>query len=178
MKYLFKNADIVIDQRRLLHRGSLLIEDDKILDHFYDGREVLGARCFDLHGSIIMPLPLSPKDPAYVLHDSSILDDELLGMLLNDEAIFLRKEHIKKDLLELLLRLKDYRKLIYLEEDLSPFIGMEDIMSPLILASMTSLNAHKENGLYRGRIASFILLEKNYRPFGKVIKGRFERILL
>lgn len=180
MKYLFKNADIVLDQRRMLKNGALLIEDDKILDYYYKEVDIDDAKTFDMRETIIIPLPLKVSEERN-LESPYLLDEALLKNLLGDDYIFLGKEEIRKDLLELLLRLKDYRRLVYIGEDLDVFEGFDDILSPIALASILGLNYQdmkkkRKPGLLKGQEASFMVLNKRYRPLVRIIKGRLERI--
>ena len=180
MKYLFKNADIVLDQRRMLKNGALLIEDDKILDYYYKEVDIDDAKTFDMRETIIIPLPSKVSEERN-LESPYLLDEALLKNLLGDDYIFLGKEEIRKELLELLLRLKDYRRLIYTSEDLDVFEGFDDILSPIALASILGLNYQymkkkRKPGLLKGQEASFMVLNKRYRPLVRIIKGHLERI--
>lgn len=180
MKYLFKNADIVLDQRRMLKNGALLIEGDKILDYYYKEVDIDDAKVFDMRENIIIPLPLKASEERN-LKSPYLLDKALLKNLLGDDYLFLGKEEIQKDPLELLLRLKDYRRLIYIGEDLGVFEGFDDILSPIVLASILGLNYQdmekkRKPGLLKGQEASFMVLSKRYRPLVRILKGRLERI--
>lgn len=189
MKILIKNADLIVDDRKEILKGAILIENDKIADVFYHGDKRIDAyeTAFDLKGLSIMPLTVEIEDKSnlFSYHPFEVEwqnNDYFYRLLLGEEYVLLDGDRIDQKTMRLLLSKIAKERIIVAGDDMfrlinqlrSLGISYRDIAAYTVLNYQRKIAGYKRKMLKKGNKADLLIMDHAANRFIVMKDGRIK----
>lgn len=189
MKILLKNADLIIDDRKEILKGAILIEDNKIKDVYYHGdkRTAIDGPSFDLKGLAVMPLPFALEDKSdvccYHPFKASWQDnDYLYKLFMGKEYVLINSDDIDRRTMKLLLAKIAKERIIIEGENILKVINYlrslnfsyRDIVAFTVINYQRKTNGRQKRSLIRGQRADLLIADASANRFLMIEEGKIK----